>query len=359
MLRAESYFRLTRAEQSDLLLAASAQLGRPSALVEKDIWVVWTLGALFAMPEGAYLVFKGGTSLSKAHGLIKRFSEDVDVTYDVRRLSPTLEQHPERWLPANCSQADKIAGEVRTMLPRWVADACMPALERQLTEDELSATITAVDGGMSVEIMYDAVAAHPGYVRPAVLIEFGARSTGEPAAVMPVACDAAAVVPSVEFPTANPRVMTAERTWWEKATAAHVYCLNGKMRGERLARHWYDLFVLGGRDRRHDEEHAPHHHVGTAAMADRALGREVARHKNMMFAENDSHGGKIDYLLAVSGKLQLVPEGASRAVLEADYGRMLGSGLLPSDAPDFAQLMRGCAEIARLANDVATEDQAV
>ena len=352
MLPTERYVRLTRAEQSDLLRAASAQLGRPSGLLEKDIWVVWSLGALFAMPDGAYLVFKGGTSLSKAHNLIQRFSEDVDVTYDVRQLSPTIAKHPERWLPATRSQADKIAGEVRTLLSLWVVGSCIPALQRHLAEDELRATITAVDGGSSVKISYDAIAAHPDYVRAAVLIEFGARSTGEPAAVMPVRCDAAAVVSGVVFPTANPRVMTAERTWWEKATAAHVYCLNGKMRGERLARHWYDLYVLSGLQLMHEEDHHPPHDVGAVAMADRALGHEVAQHKNMMFAENDARGAKIDYLRAVGGDLQLVPTGDARNLLATDYGQMLDAGLLPSDAPNFARLMRGCAKIARRANDV-------
>jgi len=36
-------------------------------------------------------------------------------------------------------------------------------------------------------------------------------------------------------------VLAAERTFWEKATAAHVYCLQGRLRGERYSRHWYDL----------------------------------------------------------------------------------------------------------------------
>jgi predicted nucleotidyltransferase component of viral defense system len=48
---------------------------------EKDFWVCWTLDALFnGRTGGAPLLFKGGTSLSKGFGLIRRFSEDVDVT---------------------------------------------------------------------------------------------------------------------------------------------------------------------------------------------------------------------------------------------------------------------------------------
>jgi hypothetical protein len=50
--------------------------------VEKDFWVCWTLNALYNQRPagGPRLLFKGGTSLSKAYGLIRRFSEDIDIT---------------------------------------------------------------------------------------------------------------------------------------------------------------------------------------------------------------------------------------------------------------------------------------
>jgi predicted nucleotidyltransferase component of viral defense system len=52
----------------------------------QDVWVVWYLQARFAAPFGEHLVFNGGTSLSKAYDVIERFSEDVDLTYDIRAL---------------------------------------------------------------------------------------------------------------------------------------------------------------------------------------------------------------------------------------------------------------------------------
>ena len=51
--------------------------------VEKDFWVCWTLDHLFSLPGlGESLTFKGGTSLSKAWGLIERFSEGIDLVID-------------------------------------------------------------------------------------------------------------------------------------------------------------------------------------------------------------------------------------------------------------------------------------
>jgi predicted nucleotidyltransferase component of viral defense system len=66
-------------EFGDILLATAQQLGLPEAFVEKDYWVTYVLRALADSPYRAQLVFKGGTALSKAYGLVERFSEDVDL----------------------------------------------------------------------------------------------------------------------------------------------------------------------------------------------------------------------------------------------------------------------------------------
>jgi hypothetical protein len=71
----------TAATRSGLFTATAQRLGTTPQNVEKDFWVCWTLDALFnGLPPGPRLLFKGGTSLSKGFGLIKRFSEDIDVT---------------------------------------------------------------------------------------------------------------------------------------------------------------------------------------------------------------------------------------------------------------------------------------
>ena len=69
-------------DRRDVFLGTARRLGTPEQNVEKDFWVTWTLDALFnGLPDGhPRLLFKGGTSLSKAYGLISRFSEDIDIT---------------------------------------------------------------------------------------------------------------------------------------------------------------------------------------------------------------------------------------------------------------------------------------
>ncbi|WP_342663048.1 nucleotidyl transferase AbiEii/AbiGii toxin family protein [Salipiger mucosus] len=193
-----------------------------------------------------------------------------------------------------------------------------------------------------IHVQYAARGPTSDYVRPEVKLEFGARATGEPNETLPLACDAAPHVDGVIFPTASPRVMTAQRTFWEKATAAHVYCLQGRLRGDRFARHWYDLTQLAGAG------------YADKAMKDRALGAAVAAHKAMFFREKDREDQLIDYAAAVSGNLTLVPEGDARYALAKDYDAMVGDGLL-MDAPEpFEELMRTCADLQQRCRDLTT-----
>lgn len=64
----------------DALVAATEPGGVTAALLEKDEHLTDALRALFSLPlDGLHLVFCGGSSLSKAHGLIERMSEDADL----------------------------------------------------------------------------------------------------------------------------------------------------------------------------------------------------------------------------------------------------------------------------------------
>ena len=53
----------------------AAKTGMTDAIVEKDFWVCYMLDYLFHRCAWKdRIAFKGGTSLSKAYGLIERFS---------------------------------------------------------------------------------------------------------------------------------------------------------------------------------------------------------------------------------------------------------------------------------------------
>jgi len=64
---------------SELVEVTAATIGLPQVYVEKDYWITKALKNLSTSPYFDEVVFKGGTSLSKAFRLIDRFSEDIDL----------------------------------------------------------------------------------------------------------------------------------------------------------------------------------------------------------------------------------------------------------------------------------------
>ena len=331
------FFQLAPAERLEALDAAASASGRPPHLLEKDIWVVWSLQHLFAGPYAGHLVFKGGTSLSKAYGVIRRFSEDVDLTYDIRAIAGDLVGNTDAPLPSSKSQEKKWSKEIRARLSDWVAAEIVPRLKQDFEQQSLPASARA--DGDKVIIDYTPLVTGTGYVAPAVLLEFGARSTGEPCEPRAIRCDAAEYLQGLEFPSATPEVMRAERTFWEKATAIHVFCAQGEFRGgDRFARHWHDVTRLDAAG------------FADAAIADKALAKAVADHKSMFFAEKNTQGEAINYHAAVTGALQLVPDDGALAKLAADYQHMVDDGLFLDEAEPFDALLEQCRAIQLKAN---------
>lgn len=330
---AEVFLTLNQKDQREVLEIVRGKTQRPTLLLEKDVWAVWTLGALFDSPVGNDLTFKGGTSLSKAYKVIDRFSEDIDLTYDIRKLIPDLVGSAGS-LPTSRSQASKWTDAVRDRLPEWIATNVRPVLEVALAALQVEARLE-VSGKDKDKLLlhYPALKPSDGYIRTTVTLEFGGRATGEPHQAMPVTCDMEGHVEGILFPAAKPIVMSVARTFWEKATATHVYCAQGRIRSERFARHWHDLAAIARSE------------YGTDAIAGRAVAQAVADHKAFFFRENDANGRVVDYQSAVAGNLQIVPEGAARDALEEDYTAMIGDAMMVGEPLTFDELMIACGAI--------------
>ena len=253
------------------------------------------------------------------------------------RLEALVQAADASGRPASKSQERKWSKEIRTRLADWVSTEVVPRLQQELGQHDLPATARA--DGNKVLIDYTPLVSGTGYVLPAVLLEFGARSTGEPCESRVVRCDAATYLSGVEFPEATPQVMRAERTFWEKATAIHVFCAQGAFRGgDRFARHWHDVTRLDAAG------------FADSAIADTALAKAVAEHKGIFFAESGPDGEPIDYHAAVSGGLRLVPDDGALTRLATDYQHMVDDGLFLEEAESFDDLLRRRQAIQDKAN---------
>jgi len=100
------------------------------AIVEKDFWVVWMLDYLFSRsPWRRRLAFKGGTSLSKAYGLISRFSEDIDLILDWRLLGYGLH---EPWEARSNTQQDIFNEKANARSAVFLKDVFIPRVKSDL-----------------------------------------------------------------------------------------------------------------------------------------------------------------------------------------------------------------------------------
>lgn len=244
---------LSAADQRLTMEQTAAQIGWIASSVEKDFWVCWTLQQLFTMPDLApHLTFKGGTSLSKAWGLIDRFSEDIDLTIGRDALGFGGVNSPEQ-APSAKQQAKRLKA-LKLACSAHVRDLVLPQLRERLAS-------AIGEAGWTVQLDVDAPDAQtllleypshfqthaPRYVRPVVKIEFGARSDPWPAGACMVRPVMAEHFPQVlEGSDAMVHALAPERTFWEKAMLLHeeTYRPAGKTRRPRMARHYYDLYRL-------------------------------------------------------------------------------------------------------------------
>src|SRR5882757_2451622 len=149
---AERYLTLPREDRLEALGVAATRSGRPVHLLEKDIWVVWALDGLFASALAEHLVFKGGTSLSKGYEVVRRFSEDIDLTYDVRQMIPELVGAGAP-IPATNSQADKWIRTINEKLAAWVKEQALPVINKHAEATGIDVTVS-VDG-TNIYVDYD------------------------------------------------------------------------------------------------------------------------------------------------------------------------------------------------------------
>jgi hypothetical protein len=166
----DKFLNLPDTERREALGVAASNSGRPPHLLEKDIWVVWCLNALFDSPLAEHLVFKGGTSLSKVYGAIRRFSEDVDLTYDIRAIAPdVVKSSDSNPVPENRGQSRRWNQQIRERLPTWIKDKALPTIVQRLAAEKLKAEVTVERGRLY--LTYTPLETGSGYVSPSVVLD--------------------------------------------------------------------------------------------------------------------------------------------------------------------------------------------
>jgi len=334
-------------EQEALFRQTAARKRILPVIAEKDFWVCWTLHRIFAIEDIPRLVFKGGTSLSKAYSVIERFSEDIDVTI----------VHDDLDIPARvdpCSEGlsnKKRKGAVDAIVNAstvFIQEQLLPLIQQDfsiLDEREWRAWILEGDNedGQTIMFQYppalelEDYSASP-YSPPIVRIEFGARGGSEPASLASIQPYAADYFPDFfSAPSTEISTLAAERTFWEKATFLHSENRRtppptGKQWLEK-SRHCYDIVMLARKG------------IAESAQEDRSVLKAVADSKTIFWRR-----GWDDYQEAVTGGLRLVPRGPFGDALARDYPRM--QHMIFGEAPSWEEITGELARLEAEINDI-------
>lgn len=308
-----SVLQLTPVQRADLFNAAAQKLGIGPVPLEKDFWVCWTLRELFSLPDiSDHLIFKGGTSLSKVWRAIPRFSEDIDVSLSKEWLGFGGDNDPEQ--QKTRKQKGRKLEELATACARKIATELLPALRARATavlgSDGWSITVSD-DDPQTVLFRYPTLLpALPGtaYISREVKIECGARSDAWPAdhkVIQPYVAEA--YPDTIRAAVVTVRVLSIERTFWEKATILHAEANRpaDKPTPGRFSRHYADLVALAD------------HPDAAGAIARDDLRARVVEHKQVFFPATWAR-----YDTAVPGTFLLVPPEERLAQMATDYREM-------------------------------------
>lgn len=315
-------------ERQVLFRNTADKKGMNPAIVEKDFWVCIVLDHLFHNCKWKDdFAFKGGTSLSKAYKLIKRFSEDIDLILDWRILEYGID---EPWEDRSNTKQQKFIADSRDRLFSFLKESFVGVLKQELQDalgQPIKVEIDENDDGI-VNFVYPSI-----YTDPAILqvirLELGALASWTPTQVAEITPYVAEEYPSIfEKKSTSVLTTTAERSFWEKATILHqeAFRPESSLIPARYSRHYYDLYCMAETD------------IKERAIAQPDLLEEVARFKDKFYPRKWAR-----YDLAKIGTLRLTPAKHSLERLRNDYTSM--RDMIFGDYPSFDEIISGIQKL--------------
>ena len=288
----------------------------PEAMIEKDFWVCYALEHIFSDEQlSKILRFKGGTSLSKAYGIIERFSEDVDLILDWTRFLDLGDPNAERSKTKqvlfnelmNETAGRYVSGELRNRIQSMLGDVCRVELD-------------AVEP-LNLHIVYPKVF-EDQYLSPSVKLEIGPLASWIPCEKKSIASFVGVSEPPLGIVPFEIPVIKAERTFWEKIEAIHHehYRPETKKVPRRFSRHYYDIYRM---------YRSP---VYTAAKANLDLLHDVVEFTRKFYPRSWAH-----FELCKPGTMLLQPSEHALPVMKADYAAM--RTMIYGDYPSFDEIL--------------------
>jgi hypothetical protein len=291
--------------------------------IEKDRWVSTALMALSKSSCGDYIQFKGGTSLSKAYGLINRFSEDIDLAIsrsffklpdDTPQQRTTIRRKLFHYIK------ETLTGELDNILKaNYITD-----FEIILVTENSSAMI------VTVELKYKSILSTViNYIQPVVKIEVSAMSLDEPYQEKEITSLIHVLFPQIDNEIkCLIKTVLPERTFLEKIFLLHEEYQKDKPRITRMSRHLYDL------EKMMDTSFAE------AALQNIGLYKTIINHRKKF---NNIQG--INYQTHNPASLKICPPENITGELKNDYENLCQSFIYEDNKKSFDEIMERLDEL--------------
>lgn len=207
---------------SDAINLTAYQTGVMAQAVEKDYYVSLILRKL--AQRIPFIVFKGGTSLSKCHGVIKRFSEDIDITIDTEITQ---------------GQKQRVKGAIIEI-----------AAELDMVVTNLNETHSRRDYNRYIIAYPSVLPTASDAVQSAVLLETSFKTISFPTVELPVRSyigtmmesEAPDLIKDFELEPFSMKVQGLDRTLADKIFAICDYYMQNTV--QKHSRHLYDIHML-------------------------------------------------------------------------------------------------------------------
>ena len=270
-------------DRTELFQATAISMGMQPNVIEKDFWVCFMLDHLFhdCRYKNAF-VFKGGTSLSKSYHVIERFSEDIDLILDWRKI---INDEVNPWEERSKTKQDIFNKQINSEAAKFYKEELIPQLNIEMKEKLGDGEWISVDteDEMVVNFYYPDI--------------FSQKET-------------------------SVLTIDVERTFWEKLTILHKIANfpEGKPLPARYARHLYDVY-----------------NMGNSWVKERAFKRKELLEKDVAFKQKFYYAKGAHYETATLSSIELMPKEAVLNALKEDYQAM--RNMIYGNIPEFKDIL--------------------
>jgi hypothetical protein len=327
------WLKMTDANKRNIFAETARQKALPISSIEKDWWIVHTLFAVFSTEYADKLIFKGGTSLSKAWNLIERFSEDIDLALDREFLGFT----------DNLSSSE--IRKLRRASYEFISTRFVSALDLSFKEIGFEnvmvkpqQVVNHDQDPLIIEIYYPKLTERDLYLRPDILVEIGSRSLKEPYSQQNISTFVSEIFAEMPF-TENPLIaptVNPERTFLEKVFLLHEEYQRPpeKIRVERLSRHLYDIEKLSRTS------------YFQIALTNKELYNTIVMHR-----ERFSRVGGANYEKHSPEHIRIIPPEHLLSLWEDDYEKMKNS-MIYGEKLSFEELIKRIKNVQKTINKI-------